>query len=335
MQLDKDFQFKNILVTGGCGFIFSNFINFMLEKYDNIFIVNIDKLDYCANENNIEEKFRNSNRYKLIIADINNKEIILNILRRYSIDTVVHGAAQSHVDNSFGNSIQFTIDNILGTHNLIECCRVYNKINRFIHMSTDEVYGERKLEDDSCDEEKSLLEPTSPYAAAKCGAEFIVKSYYHSFKLPIVIIRCNNVFGPRQYPEKLIPRFITHLLKGEKCPIQGSGLSRRNFIFTEDVCNAINIVLIKGQINKIYNIGSTYEYSVIDILSYLNKALNINKPLNEISDYIEDRAFNDFRYTVNCERLKSLGWDLNYSFDEGMKKTIDWYQENINHFNIN
>ena len=332
--------FKNILVTGGCGFIGSNYINYILNKYNNIFILNIDRLDYCADELNIESQFRNDNtRYRLAISDINNKEFILRCLKNYQIDTVIHFAAQSHVDNSFGNSIQFTLDNVLGTHTLLECCKVYQQqsnsfLKRFLHISTDEVYGERKIDDPGCDEEKSLLDPTSPYAASKAAAEFMVKSYYHSFKLPIIIIRSNNVFGPRQYPEKLIPRFVTYLLEGKKCPIQGTGETRRNFIYTDDVSNALDIILKKGKINKVYNIGSEYEYSVLDILKYLMKELNINNRIEEVSEYVEDRTFNDFRYTVNCDKLKELGWKLEITFEEGIKRTIDWYKKIINK-NIN
>jgi UDP-glucose 4,6-dehydratase len=325
--------FRNILVTGGCGFIGSNFINYMLSKYTDIFILNIDRLDYCADELNIESEFRSDNtRYRLVVSDINNKEFILRCLTNYNIDTIVHFAAQSHVDNSFGNSIQFTLDNVLGTHTLLECSKVYNqkiegtKLTRFLHISTDEVYGERKLNDPGCDEEKSLLEPTSPYAASKAAAEFMVRSYYHSFKLPIVIIRSNNVFGPRQYPEKLIPRFITHLLEGKKCPIQGTGETRRNFIYTDDVSSALDIVLKKGELNKVYNIGSEFEYSVLDILQYLMRELKIEKTEKEVSEFVEDRAFNDFRYTVNCDKLKELGWNIEVSFEDGIRRTIEFYK---------
>ncbi len=332
--MTEENTFKNILVTGGCGFIGSNYINYILNKYNNIFILNIDRLDYCADELNIELQFRNDNtRYRLAISDINNKEFILRCLKNYQIDTVIHFAAQSHVDNSFGNSIQFTLDNVLGTHTLLECCKVYQQqsnsfLKRFLHISTDEVYGERKIDDPGCDEEKSLLDPTSPYAASKAAAEFMVKSYYHSFKLPIIIIRSNNVFGPRQYPEKLIPKFVTYLLEGKKCPIQGTGETRRNFIYTDDVSNALDIILKKGKINKVYNIGSEYEYSVLDILQYLMKELKINKRMEEVSEYVEDRAFNDFRYTVNCDKLKELGWKLEITFEERIKRTIDLFKNN-------
>jgi dTDP-glucose 4,6-dehydratase len=261
----------------------------MLNNYKDLFILNIDRLDYCANENNIEELYRHDNkRYRLVISDINNKDFVLRCLQNYNIDTIVHFAAQSHVDNSFGNSIQFTIDNVLGTHTLLECAKVYNKCTKFIHISTDEVYGESKINDPGCDEEKSLLNPTSPYSASKAAAEFLVRSYHHSFKLPAIIVRGNNVIGPRQYPEKLIPRFTTHLLKGLKCPIQGTGETRRNFIYVDDVCSAIDIIIDKGLLNNIYNIGSTYEYSVKEILNLLIKECNIQKNIEDVSEFVED-----------------------------------------------
>lgn len=313
---------KNILVTGGCGFIGSNFINYMLDTYTDIFIVNVDRLDYCSDMNNVYHK----ERYRLVVTDLNNSVILNNTLESYNIDSIVHFAAQSHVDNSFGNSIQFTKDNVLGTHTLLECCRVYGKIKKFVHISTDEVYGEVDNEHQGCNE-KSLLNPTNPYAATKAAAEFLVKSYYHSFKLPIVITRGNNVYGPRQFPEKLIPRFITKLLNNEKCPIHGQGKTRRNFIYSGDVSKAVDIILRKGEINEIYNIGSDDEYSVIEVLNKLLKELNISKSIEEVSEFVEDRAFNDFRYCIDSSKLELLGWKKTISFEDGLKQTIMWYKQ--------
>jgi dTDP-glucose 4,6-dehydratase len=313
-------KMKNLLVTGGCGFIGSNFINYMLDTYTDINIVNIDRLDYCADMNNVYHK----ERYKLVVTDLNNSVTLKNVLESYNIDSIVHFAAQSHVDNSFGNSIQFTKDNVLGTHTLLECCRVYGKIKKFVHISTDEVYGEVDNNHQGCNE-KSLLNPTNPYAATKAAAEFLVKSYYHSFKLPIVITRGNNVYGPRQFPEKLIPRFITKLLNNEKCPIHGQGKTRRNFIYVGDVSKAVDVILRKGEINEIYNIGSDDEYSVIEVLNKLLKELNIDN--KDVSEFVEDRAFNDFRYCIDSSKLELLGWKKTISFEDGLKETIMWYKQ--------
>jgi len=308
---------ENILVTGGCGFIGSNFINIYKNLYSNINIINIDKIDYCSNKDNI-------NHDKLIIGNINNKELILYILNEYNIDTVINFAAQTHVDNSFGNSLQFTQDNINGTHNLLECCREYNKIKKFIHISTDEIYGEVDLNDSPCNE-KSLLNPTNPYAATKAATEFIVKSYYYSFKLPIVITRSNNVYGPRQYPEKVIPKFITLLKNNRKCTIQGTGETRRNFIHVNDVATALDHIIKYGLINSIYNIGTNNEYSVLEIAEKIINILKPNEDYNNYIEYISDRNFNDYRYYIDSTELKKLGWNEQVNFNDGLNETIKWY----------
>ena len=312
---------KNLLVTGGCGFIGSNFINYMLDTYKDIKIVNIDKLDYCSDINNVYHK----EKYKLIVSDINNSFNIKNVLENHCIDIVVHFAAQSHVDNSFGNSIQFTRDNVLGTHTLLECCRVYGKIEKFVHISTDEVYGEVDGEHQGCNE-KSLLNPTNPYAATKAGAEFIIRSYYYSYNMPVVIIRCNNVYGARQYPEKIIPKFITLLKENKKLTIHGSGLTRRNFIYIDDVVNAINIIVAKGVNNNVYNIGSIDEYNVIEIATILlNHIKGCDEKIEDWIEYMKDRNFNDFRYAIDTQKLNNIGWKKTINFDEGLKRTIEWY----------
>jgi dTDP-glucose 4,6-dehydratase len=293
----------NILVTGGCGFIGSNFINYMLQKHGNIKIFNIDCLNYCANESNVIPH-RN---YKFIKGNITSKDLVLHILHEYAIDAIIHFAAQSHVDNSFDNSLQYTTDNIYGTHVLLQAAKEYGKIQRFLHFSTDEVYGEVDLHHPGC-HEKSLLNPTNPYAATKAAAEFLVRSYYHSFKLPVVIVRCNNVYGPNQYPEKLIPKFITLLEQGQKLPIHGSGESRRNFIWAEDVAIATDLIFTKGEMNETYNIGATHEFSVLDVARILVNRMTEDKIFENHVVFVADRPFNDFRYSVDTTRLKSLGW---------------------------
>ena len=322
-----------ILITGGCGFIGSNYINSLLKS--NIFnnntfdyVINIDKLDYCSSEDNIYNN--KDNRYIFIKGSTCDKDLLQRIFNTYNIEYIVHFAAQTHVDNSFDNSISYTIDNILGTHQLIECCRLYGNIKRFVHISTDEVYGELSI---NCENsiENSILNPTNPYAATKAGAEFIVRSYYYSYKLPVVIIRCNNVYGPNQYPEKIIPKFITLLKENKKLPIHGSGLTRRNFIYIDDVVNAINIIITKGQENNIYNIGSADEYNVIEIATMLLKMVKGDEEniVNWI-EYTKDRNFNDFRYAIDASKLNNIGWEKKVSFYDGIKKTIEWYMNTKN-----
>ena len=311
---------RNILITGGAGFIGSNFINIYKLSHPDDYIVNIDKLDYCSNKDNIDHDI-------FIHANITDQKNMLNILKQYNIDIIIHFAAQTHVDNSFGNSIQFTQDNILGTHSLLEACRKYNKIKKFIHVSTDEVYGEVSI-NESCSE-KSILNPTNPYAATKCGAEFLVRSYYYSFKLPITIVRGNNVYGPRQYNEKVIPRFITNLLQNKKCQIQGNGSNKRNFIHVNDFNSAIIKILERGKIVQIYNIGTTNEYSVNEIADLLIKRLKPSDSFHDWVEYVEDRNFNDSRYSVNSDKLIELGWNEKISFTDGINSTIEWYMKNI------
>jgi dTDP-glucose 4,6-dehydratase len=261
-----------LLVTGCCGFIGSNFVNYYFRENSDVEIVNLDAMYYCASENNVEEYIRKSNRYHLIRGNLCSFDLISNILSIYNIDTVIHFAAQSHVQNSFDNALQYTQDNVLGTHTLLEACRKWGKINRFIHISTDEVYGESMIsENEEKKHEGSVLCPTNPYAATKASAELIAKSYYHSFKMPIIITRGNNVYGPNQYPEKLIPRFIEQLKRDEKVTIQGDGSNVRAFLHVKDVCSALKLVLEKGKIGEIYNIGSDdhHEYTVLQIAQIL------------------------------------------------------------------
>jgi dTDP-glucose 4,6-dehydratase len=312
------FSPTNLLVTGGCGFIGSNFINYYKEKNPDVKIINFDKLDYCSDKNGI-------NHDKLVIGNLKNKDLVVHILNEHNIDTVIHFAAQTHVDNSFGNSIEFTIDNILGTHTLLECCKVYNKIKRFIHISTDEVYGEVDINHIGCTE-KSILNPTNPYAATKAGAEFIARSYFYSFNMPIIITRGNNVYGPRQYPEKLIPKFINQLINNKKCTIHGKGDSRRNFIYVDDVVKAIEIILQKGIINNIYNIGTNNEYSVSEIADKLITYLKPNDKVEDWMQYVTDRNFNDYRYAIKSNELYDLGWKEETNFDKGFEYTIQWFQ---------
>lgn len=306
----------NILVTGGCGFIGSNFINYILKKDNRIKVFNIDCLNYCANVFNVS----NHPNYKFIKGNITSKDLILHIFNEYSIDAIIHFAAQSHVDNSFDNSLQYTTDNVMGTHVLLQASKEYGKIKKFLHFSTDEVYGEVDLAHPGC-HEKSLLNPTNPYAATKAAAEFLVRSYYHSFKLPIVIIRCNNVYGPNQYPEKLVPKFIKLLKEGKKLTIHGNGETRRNFIWAEDVAIATELIFHKGELNETYNIGTQQEYSVMDVATLLVDKMTSDKEINNHVTFVEDRPFNDFRYSVDTTLLKSLGWEEKFT---NFEQNIDY-----------
>ena len=319
----------NLLVTGGCGFIASNFINYLLAKNSKYNIVNIDAMYYCSDENNILEKFRKSDDYKLIKGNICSNDLVRFILEDNKISYVLHFAAQSHVQNSFESSLDFTKDNILGTHILLECCRKYGKIKKFIHVSTDEVYGESMNSVEELHKtEHSILCPTNPYAATKAGAELIAQSYNHSYGMPIIISRGNNVYGLNQYPEKLIPKFIKQLKNNEKVTIQGDGSTVRAFLHVHDTVSAFETILENGVIGEIYNIGcdDKMEYSVkevAEILIRLIKSLNLEN-INDYITYIDDRPFNDQRYYISNKKLKDLGWTVKIKFMDGLKHMIDF-----------
>ena len=326
---------KNCLVTGAAGFIGSNFTNYMAKKYVSVRFVVLDILDYCSSLENLE-KLPN---IEIVVGDIANSELVGYILRKFKIDSVVHFAAQSHVDNSFYNSIPFTKTNVLGTHILLETIRLYHEdthmIQKIIHVSSDEVYGETK--DNIAKTESSAFDPTSMYAASKAAVEMFVKAYYHSFKMPVIIARGNNCFGPQQYPEKVIPKFICQLLNNEKITIQGQGTAQRNFIHVDDTCTAFETILLKGEIGEIYNISADHsnEFTVMQLANIL---INMIKPGQKISDhieYIEDRKFNDARYYICSEKLEKLGWKpFRINFKEELIQLIDWYKINKIRYNF-
>jgi UDP-glucose 4,6-dehydratase len=314
-----------LLITGGCGFIGSNFINHIFYLHPEIEIYNIDALYYCGNINNVNEDIRNSSRYKMIQGNICSKDLVNHILHHFQITHIIHFAAQSHVQNSFEDSLQYTQDNILGTHTLLECCRLYGGIQKFIHISTDEVYGESMLDtNEEKKNEQSILCPTNPYAATKAGAELIAKSYYFSFQMPIIITRGNNVYGPNQYPEKLIPRFIELLKNNQKVTIQGDGSNVRAFLHTHDVSTALCLILEKGEIGEIYNIGSDdhHEYTVLEIAHKLIHMIKPNENPEDWIEYIQDRPFNDKRYYISNDKVKQLGWTIIKNFDESLLEII-------------
>jgi dTDP-glucose 4,6-dehydratase len=315
----------NLLVTGGCGFIGSNFINYYFPKEKITKLVNLDAMYYCANETNINKEIRNNENYILIKGNLCDSNLIRELLRKYNITHIIHFAAQSHVQNSFEDSLVFTEDNVLGTHVLLENCRKYGRIKKFIHVSTDEVYGESmNTIDEAHKTEHSILCPTNPYAATKAGAELIAQSYNHSYKMPIIITRGNNVYGPNQYPEKLIPRFIKLLKEDKKVTIQGNGSSVRAFLHAYDTAKAFECILEKGQIGEIYNIGCDegMEFSVMDIAKILIKMIKNTDNYEEWVEYTEDRPFNDQRYYISNQKVKNLGWNIEIALLNGLKDII-------------
>ena len=302
----------NALVTGGCGFIASNFINIMHKRYPDITFINIDKIDYCSNIANVDK-----NAALLFEGSLCNPKFVEKVVNFYKFDYVFHFAAQSHVDNSFVDPLSFTMDNAYGTHVLIEMCRKYIPNTEFVHFSTDEVYGE-SVTDEPFTEEKSVLKPTNPYSASKAAAEMIVRSYIESFNMNIKIIRCNNVYGPNQYPEKLIPKFKRLLKSGKKCTIHGKRSSeiKRAFMHVDDVVNAVDVIWKKGEIGEIYNIASDDEISVMDVTKMIIKTITGTEDYDKWITYVEDRPFNDSRYYICASKLKSLGWKQTKTLDD-------------------
>jgi len=323
------YQPSTVLLTGVAGFICSNVAVYLVNKYPEIMFIGIDKISYCSNEKNIEEISQKEN-FRFVKVDITNFDHINQLFLDNKIDTIMHFAAYTHVDHSFGNSIIFTQNNVVGTHILLEVAKQH-KINRFIHVSTDEVYGSKN----SISLEDSILDPTNPYAASKAAAEHIVRSYHHSFDLPVIITRGNNVYGSKQYPEKVIPKFCLRLLKGEKCQIQGSGKQLRSFLHVDDVARAFEIILFKGEVGEIYNIGSNEEYSIIEIATKLTNILKLNNTNEKWIEFIKDRDFNDQRYYICNSKLQNLGWQPLISFDKGLEMTVDWYCRNLDHWKEN
>lgn len=321
----------NFLITGALGFIGSNFVNFYLDKHPNVKIIVLDKCDYCSSHLNITNPSA-----KIIVGDILDDKLVKKILYEEHIDTVIHFAAESHVDNSFNNSLAFTKNNVYGTHVLLEEARLYNKdtgkIRQFIHVSTDEVYGEVK--NNEMRTEKFILDATNPYAATKVGAESIAISYFKSYGLPVIVTRANNVYGKNQYPEKVIPKFICQLLEGKSVTIHGTGLTRRNFIHVDDVCSAYETIINHGVNGEIYNISAAKnsEFGVMEISQMLIK---LTGSVEDAVSYVADRNFNDCRYYTSSEKLELLGWTpVKVNFEENLTELVEWYRINKSRYDV-
>jgi|LakMenEpi03Aug12_release.lakeMendotaPanAssembly.Ray.scaffolds.fasta_scaffold07027_16 dTDP-glucose 4,6-dehydratase len=321
-----DAETTTILVTGGAGFIGSHFINALWEQYKNIRIVNADALYYCANVNNVSEHIRGDMRYVFVKCNLRNKDDIDCMFGVFNVTHIVHFAAQSHVQTSFTDALEYTMDNVLGTHNLLESARLLcPQLKKFIHVSTDEVYGESTMNShDVKKTEQSVLCPTNPYAATKAAAELIAQSYYHSFQMPIIITRGNNVYGPRQYPEKVIPRFIQQLRENQPVTIQGDGSCMRAFLHVDDVADAFITILKRGNVGEIYNIGcdEDMEYSILEIARMLIHLIKGDADEAAWIKFVEDRPFNDKRYYISNSKLKSLGWTIRVNFEDGIRRIL-------------
>ena len=311
---------KTILVTGGAGFIGSCFVRHILNKYDDYNIINLDALTYCGNLLNLKDVEENSH-YIFEKGNICDKKLVRELIKK--CDYVVNFAAESHVDNSISNPEIFIETNVKGTLNLLQACKEIG-IERYLQVSTDEVYG--TLGKTGYFYETSPIQPNSPYSASKASADLLTRAYFETYGLPVLNTRCSNNYGPYQYPEKLIPFFISKLLKGEKVPVYGDGLNVRDWLYVYDHCEAIDVVLHKGKIGEVYNIGGHNEKTNLEITKLILKAMN--KDENSI-EYVEDRLGHDRRYAISNDKITSeLGWKPSITFEEGIKLTIDWYLNN-------
>jgi len=315
----------NILITGGAGFIGSNFIHYIIEKYPNYKIVNLDLLTYAGNLENLKNIENNPN-YKFVKADIGDYKLVSKVVKENQIDLIVHFAAESHVDNSIVGPDVFIKTNIVGTHTLLKAA-LANKIRRFHHISTDEVFGQLALDSKEKFNEDTVYNPRSPYAASKAGADHLVRAYYHTYGLPITITNCSNNYGHYQHREKFIPTIIANLLTGKKVPLYGDGKNVRDWLFVEDHCRAIDLVLQKGKIGQTYCVGGLSEEA--DNLAIIKKVLKILGKGEELIEFVKDRPGHDRRYALDWSKIKQeLGYEPKFGLEEYLKKTVEWYQKN-------
>lgn len=329
---------KNVIVTGGAGFIGSNFVRYVLEKNKEIRVINVDKLTYAGNLENLKG-LENDKRYVFEKADICDKEKIEEIIKKYEVDTIINFAAESHVDRSIKDPTEFINTNIKGTQNLLAIAKnvweigedTYKEGVRYLQVSTDEVYGSLNIED-PCFTENTPLSPHSPYSASKASADMLVKAYFDTYKFPALITRCSNNYGPYQFPEKFIPLIMNNCLKHKNIPVYGDGSNIRDWLYVEDHCEAIYEVAKNGRLGEVYNIGGHNERTnlqiVKKIISYLHD--NVDENITEdLITFVKDRKGHDKRYGINPEKItKELGWSPKTKFEDGIVKTIEWYLNN-------
>ncbi|MHB1105199.1 MAG: dTDP-glucose 4,6-dehydratase [Lutibacter sp.] len=326
---------KNILITGGAGFIGCHVVNLFVKKYPNYKIINLDKLTYAGNLENLNEIEKAPN-YEFVKGDICDLALVKEIFEKHEIDAVIHLAAESHVDRSIINPFEFAQTNIMGTLTLLNQAKESWKDNYenklFYHISTDEVYGSLGKEDYFL--EDTPYDPKSPYSAAKASSDHFVRAYKNTFKLPIVITNCSNNYGPNQFPEKLIPLFINNIKNNKPLPVYGEGLNIRDWLYVEDHAQAIDVVFHQGKIGDTYNIGGFNEWTNIDLIKVICKIMDkklgrIEGTSEQLITYVTDRAGHDMRYAIDSTKLKEeLGWEPSLQFEEGIEKTINWYLNN-------
>lgn len=318
----------NILITGGAGFIGGNFVKYLINKYPEYNVVNLDALTYAGEltkHSDIDDRVN----YKFIQADISEKSSIMNIFDEYKFDYVIHFAAESHVDRSIENPDIFIRTNVLGTQVLLEAS-LKNKVKKFLHVSTDEVYGDLDFDPSTFFTEETPINPNSPYSASKASSDLIVKSYFETYGLPINITRCSNNYGPYHFPEKLIPLIISKATNDQNVPIYGTGGNVRDWLHVYDHCSALDLVLHQGIDGEVYNIGGNNEKTNLEVAKLILKELNKSE---ELITFVTDRLGHDKRYAIDASKIKALGWKPKYKFEDGIQHTINWYLNNLEWLN--
>jgi dTDP-glucose 4,6-dehydratase len=318
--MDEGAARMTMLVTGGAGFIGSNFIRHMLTEHPDTPIVNLDALTYAGNPESLRDVADNPN-YTFVKGDICDPAAVAAVFRNRLIETVVHFAAESHVDRSIADGSAFVRTNVLGTFTLLDHAHKHG-VKRFIHVSTDEVYGSTR---EGSFVETDNLNPSSPYSSSKAGSDLLARSFFITHNLPVIVTRCTNNYGPYQFPEKLIPLFATNLLEGKKVPVYGTGKNIRDWLYVLDHCRAIDFVLQNGEPGEVYNIGGGAEKTNLDITAKILKLLGNDESMIE---YVPDRKGHDFRYSLDFRKLRALGWEPAYTFDDALAATVRWYAEN-------
>jgi dTDP-glucose 4,6-dehydratase len=319
MSTERTLEGRTVLVTGGAGFIGSHFVRETLRRHKDVRIVNLDKLTYAGNVDNLRD-IAEDLRYEFVFGDIRDKALVRNLFAR--VQGVVHFAAETHVDRSIYDAGEFVQTNVHGTYTLLDALRAFPAIEFFVHISTDEVYGSRP---GRAARETDPLLPSSPYAATKAAGDHLARAYHVTYGLPTIVLRPSNTYGPCQFPEKLIPLFLTNALEGKTLPIFGDGLNVRDWLYVEDHCRAVEAAILRGRAGGVYNVGGGYELTNIDLAK---RILDVLESPRELIQFVPDRPGHDRRYAMDSSLIRALGWEPKVPFAEGLKRTVRWYAAN-------